>query len=541
MPKNIELIQQKSILSPISISEVLFLSSWATYPFKLEVVEGNEYHGSVGEVGVETSENQTQVMERIIAQIKLFADQTASIHQAATMSEDGNIQPGKENHVTRLLTNEFFFFTKHPLNLGEFQSLLTQIISLAKMQSANIHWVLGSFAVLTSNNAVMNVVAHIQCGEQFKLDLIVKNNASDTDPVYKQETDGEIKVLRNAEISHYLEEVLNSSVTLFDVQYSFSYHNIVLCQTSGGASFYSCVDICIDHLEKVGRNNMLTLLRAELDVGKIVVSDCVHSVISNSILPRTECSIGGVTYVDPGAVIIHSAECNPSTQVMRLPDDQVKFGKYATRVVLASKPTYVMREELTKIAGEDGKYIPACLSWACRVGSHESAKTIIEASSEWKMMCAEIEDKQNQQWSFIESLFSKLSCEQISLDFLLEQEAHFEMACDYWKDGYEISINRLIKMITWQVNNQSTDIHFSSRFENIREMLALARDDLVYAWDKWFLTKTEFMCGNEKIQNSPIRNTGMTLFAEVKSHSRFTICKELKVSDLPRPIHTIAR
>lgn len=530
-------------VNPLLIQEVLFLSGWSTYPFKFDKEGGDEFHCCKGEFAEETSESQTLVLERIIAQIKLFAEQAASVHHVSTVLDDGSIQPGKENHVTRLLTNEFFFYTKIPLNLSEFQQLLMQIVPIAKAQSANIHWVLGSFAVLTPRNAVMNVVVYIQCGSQFELNLIVKNFSSAVDPCYIQEVDGEIKVLPHAVKALHFNDVQNASITLFERQYFFSHHNIILCQTSGGAFFYAVVEICADHLNGLGIENMLALLRAEIDAGRTVIPHCVHSVVSNTVLTQRVYSIGTVTYVDPAAIMIHSTRDEPSTQLMRLPDDQITFGKFATRVVLTPKPIYEMREELKRIASEDGKYLPACLYWACSAGWHDIAQAIIETSFEWQMLCKEVEIKQDEQWNFIQSLFSQLSCEKISLDLLLEQETHFTRACEYWEDGYGISINRMIQMIAAQMNKQTSDSHLPSIFEGIREILSQARTDLLFAWDKWFINKTEIMHGNKECLKLQYQNTGMTLFSKEKelNHPGFKKCKELSILDLSSPIHTIAR
>ena len=89
------------------------------------------------------------------------------------------------DYITRLSTNEFFFYTKEPLTLKEFEELQNKLVVKAKTLSPGVQLIFGSFAVATEENKVMNVTPHITCGESPQFQFIVKNHTSSIDVRYK--------------------------------------------------------------------------------------------------------------------------------------------------------------------------------------------------------------------------------------------------------------------------------------------------------------------------------------------------------------------
>ena len=87
--------------------------------------------------------------------------------------------------MTRLSTNEFFFYTKEPLTLKEFEELQNEIAAKAETLSPGVQLILGSFAVKTDDDKVMNVTPHITCGSPPYFQFIVKNYTSPIDVRYK--------------------------------------------------------------------------------------------------------------------------------------------------------------------------------------------------------------------------------------------------------------------------------------------------------------------------------------------------------------------
>ncbi len=100
------------------------------------------------------------------------------------------------NYITCLCTNEFFFYTKLPLTLEEFEHLLNIIAEKAQVMSPGIELILGSFAVKTNDKYLANITPHIISGSPPSIHLLVKNHTSDIDVVYKgKKEDGEFPLL----------------------------------------------------------------------------------------------------------------------------------------------------------------------------------------------------------------------------------------------------------------------------------------------------------------------------------------------------------
>ena len=107
------------------------------------------------------------------------------------------------DYITRLSSNEFFFYTKEPLTLKEFEELQNKIAAKATTLPPGVHLILSSFAVKTDDDKVMSVTPHITCGKPPGFQFIVKNNTSSVDVRYKiPDDDGETKTLAVLDANH---------------------------------------------------------------------------------------------------------------------------------------------------------------------------------------------------------------------------------------------------------------------------------------------------------------------------------------------------
>ncbi len=248
-----------------------------------------------GEFGVDEADEKSQ-QSRLLAVITGLVDDAATVHKTNNCEADNTLKAGKENSVTRLITNEFLFYTKKPLTLSEFTQLQSDIALLAAKQPENLHLVLSSFAVRTSDNKVMNVVMQVQCGKNPHLQFTVKNNPSDRDPSYSEPgDDGKIKVLPNVDIKKD------------KLEKGFTFNNVFECQTAGGAKFFSCIDICLDNNEAVAKKNLDGILQTaaqQSDKGKqsdLLSRNVSHVVTSNSTSVDPGNCVGTVMQADPSA------------------------------------------------------------------------------------------------------------------------------------------------------------------------------------------------------------------------------------------------
>lgn len=221
--------------------------------------------------------------------------------------------------VTRLSTNEFFFYTKEPLTLAEFQELLESIVNHAKTRPTALQCILGSFAVKTEDNKLMNVTPYLTCGDHADVHLIVKNHTAEEDVRYKVKNPL-VKSSETKELSDETEELdagkLSGTVAtlaFFDCLTHvispmpsimingkpkiFDFNTIVQCKTPDGSCYLTAIEICYDHFHRVAFNNYLTLRARDVSIKAQPIS---HLVISNSIELIDKACLGDkVMHVDP--------------------------------------------------------------------------------------------------------------------------------------------------------------------------------------------------------------------------------------------------
>ena len=215
------------------------------------------------------------------------------------------------------------------------RQLKARITSLAEKNPENLHLILSSFAVITPDKKVMDVVAHVQCGKNPKLSFIVKNNTADSAPKYSDysvSTDAKItrkKLFSNVDINDKetkpdLYEMING------VKHHFSYNNIIECMTAGSVPFFTAIDICLDHEFEMAKNNANKLIDnihesylrgAPSRFISLLVS---YVVTSNYIDVKNKRGLGVITQADP---IQSLKECKEQTE--KSPPKEIKpsFGQ----------------------------------------------------------------------------------------------------------------------------------------------------------------------------------------------------------------------
>ena len=258
-------------------------------------------------------QERQEMVERLENSIFTLMDEAKVAHQ------DNNLNP---DHITRLSTNEFFFYTKEPLTIKEFEELQNKIAERAKTMPEGVQLILGSFAVKTDQDMVMNVTPHISCGNQPDFHLIVKNNTSAIDVRYKKpDFFGYMDTIPNLDSQTYIASMPMPQITIDGKVKDFSFNNIVPCKTPGGTQFLTAVDICLDHRLGVAKNNYQGLAKKEPKILKQPIS---HVVISNTImLDKTNCLGSAVMHVDP----FHSSEaCKQGITQQKVSSPKLAFG-----------------------------------------------------------------------------------------------------------------------------------------------------------------------------------------------------------------------
>lgn len=236
-------------------------------------------------------------------------------------SVTNELQPDKKNTITRLMTNEFFFYTQQPLSMEQFENLQQKIFEQAKKQPENLHIVLGSFAVLTPGGKVMNIVPHIECGQNPMFNFVVKNNPSCIDPAFKHRP--------NVDINIHGENCLNAlSININNDKRPLSFNSVFQCKTAGDAELHVCMDICNDHAYATASKALNKKLdNASTENPKHMPTQCSHIVLSNSIKVKKENSVGDVAQADPRFSRTGSLKINGERKVK-----QNKIGKVTNRI-----------------------------------------------------------------------------------------------------------------------------------------------------------------------------------------------------------------
>lgn len=233
-----------------------------------------------------------EMVERLEKSIFTLMDEAKDTHQA------NNLKYNDPDYMTRLSTNEFFFYTKEPLTLKEFEKLQNKIAEKAKTMPEGVQLMLGSFGVKTDDGKVMNVIPHISCGSPPDFHLIVKSNTSPVDVRYKEPDGiGGMDTLPMLDSSTHKPPMLMPQIMIGGKIKEFSFNNIVPCKTPGDTQFLTAVDICIDHAYGVAKKNYRDLAEKNPEILKQPIS---HVVISNWIfLEKAQCIGSAVMHVDP--------------------------------------------------------------------------------------------------------------------------------------------------------------------------------------------------------------------------------------------------
>lgn len=288
----------------------------------------------LGEYGNLTANTKTQVV-RMGTQIQRMADYAGKIHKRHHFQTDPDSQTlqmkkTSENIVTRVITNEFLFYTKVPLSIKEYEQLLRIIDAIAKTQPENVQMILSSFAVRTPNDEVMNVVMQVDCGKEPRIQPFAKNFYSHVDPSYVdrdkdgnmiEDENGDPKELLNVNylrnnrpdpinqlpITRFSTDVPrvmqgDGSNNAFNISHDGVFENV----TAGGAKYFTVVDVCVDHSYLLGKRMLNQHLQQQVanaanssETNPIPIQ-ISHVVTSNWINTNPNAKIGNaISQADP--------------------------------------------------------------------------------------------------------------------------------------------------------------------------------------------------------------------------------------------------
>ncbi len=285
--------------------------------------------GECNQIGVDESTQSA----RLYQFISTLIDNISQIHQKNhCINTELAIKKGSENHLSRLITNEFMFYTKKRLESDDFTLLLDKILDLAKKQPENLHLILSSFAVKALNGKTMNVVIFITCGKNPRVELIVKNNPSSIDPKYYEEKYGIRTYFDNINVNIDKEDVFPVLIT-HGKEYRFSYNNLFEIVTLGGAKKIMAFELCLDHAYALAKTKCLAYIESGLTYPLRILPNQISQVISSNTIELEEDKIleENATHADPD---IPPYKCKPASMIIKEKNISSNFGNKSLNCIL---------------------------------------------------------------------------------------------------------------------------------------------------------------------------------------------------------------
>lgn len=275
-------------------------------------------------------------VERLLQQIQLLVDSAEFQHVSDFCSPEKVLKPIFENHITRLLTHEFYFYTKTPLSVDDYQKIVEGIVRVAQEKPKNLHLLLSSFAVVR-DGALFNIAMYVTCGQKVTINAFCKDNVSNVDLSYAG-----LKIFpknnvetKDAFLWFQKQDIVGKSNV---ANYSFG-QDLFLVPIKD-MRFNQCVEICVDHLDERARSSIKHQLN--LDVIQFIPPHVDHLVTSNSVPVNYDNRVASnVTHIDPMQIHI-SISTGMASQVALKHNH---FGLHSNMYFFAEKQMSFMREE----------------------------------------------------------------------------------------------------------------------------------------------------------------------------------------------------
>lgn len=268
-----------------------------------------------GEADFHTNRYKNPQECRIRTYIAALFDFTNEYHHTnyCEMDSGGNykLKKDKENHVTRLTTHEFSFYTKYPLTLNEFQMLIQDIENMANNLTPNVHVLLSSFAVRNHDGILINMSVFVEGGNPSTLHVFAKNTSSGKDIHYEGQATLFSQQQQDKNASFHAEAVISKD------NMTISTGSVFEVKTKGGACYTQAIDICLDHKYQHSKELMARRIHSPADPDQFLPQQIEHCISSNSIYLFEDSLISdGFIHADPSYSMQHYYEENFGPKVL---------------------------------------------------------------------------------------------------------------------------------------------------------------------------------------------------------------------------------
>lgn len=235
---------------------------------------------------------------RLLAHLSSIFNIANAHHHAINCENDLNnqyrLKADKLNHITRLSTPEFFFYTKKPLSINKFNTLYQDLYTLSEKLEPNVHVLLSSFAVKHKHGKLLNISMYIEGGRPPKIHCFCKNTASTIDVYYANKKQLFAQQEIGEPVSHHADMISGSEGHSVYTGSTFE------VKTAGGSRYTQVIDVCLDHLWGHGKAQIHRQIVGHAASNEIIPEQIEHSITSNSVeLKKSSIVAKYVHRVDP--------------------------------------------------------------------------------------------------------------------------------------------------------------------------------------------------------------------------------------------------
>lgn len=230
-------------------------------------------------------------IQRLYEHINELMHITHTIHQNSEL---------KENTITRLMVNEFGFYTRNsPLSILQFTDVVKTIYQFASRINGNVHFLLSSFPILWPNATLQNGLLYVQGGLNTSsntptIRFFSKEHAAIGDLSYENPNlkNERYKFTPNSasssDIKFHPKVVFKSLYDLNILEDSNQYKSCFPISTTLGAKAFVTVDVCFDHVEKTAFKNLNQAIESELSNSSLIPLTVNHLISSSAIRNRPQ-------------------------------------------------------------------------------------------------------------------------------------------------------------------------------------------------------------------------------------------------------------
>lgn len=258
--------------------------------------------GLFGESDLDEKHSRPDEKGRLRAHISSLMRLLNEDHRIRLCESDADggyrLKDGKRNHITRLSTPEFSLYTKKPLLLSEFESLVSDISDKAGCLEPNTHLLLSTIPVITDDKTLLNMSVYIQGGSPVVIRTFAKSSTTRVDVSYEEAISAFTQVGKKDK-SKQTEQISERSGLTVNTGSVFE------VITEGGARYTQSIDVCRDHVEGHAKSQLMRKLESDAYDTEVIPAQIEQCVTANSVmLVMDQCIARHVLLVDPNMSMI---------------------------------------------------------------------------------------------------------------------------------------------------------------------------------------------------------------------------------------------